>query len=127
MAAAVKKTIFLPAELARDAEAWAKAEGKTLSAVIQDALRSARVDRRLQELRGIQAYWSRKARERGLLTEQDLERYLDAVKVVFDTNVLVSALVFPGGRGEEALSRIIPGTPRSLPGSRSFSPTSGAW
>jgi putative PIN family toxin of toxin-antitoxin system len=29
------------------------------------------------------------------------------VKVVFDTNVLVSALVFPGGRGEEALSRII--------------------
>jgi predicted transcriptional regulator len=78
MAAAVKKTISLPAELARDAEALAKAEGKTLSAVIQDALRSARVDRRLQELRGVQGYWSRKARERGLLTEQDLERYLDA-------------------------------------------------
>jgi predicted transcriptional regulator len=78
MAAAVKKTISLPAELARDAEALAKAEGKTLSAVIQDAVRSARVDRRLQELRGVQGYWSRKARERGLLTEQDLERYLDA-------------------------------------------------
>jgi putative PIN family toxin of toxin-antitoxin system len=29
------------------------------------------------------------------------------VKVVFDTNVLVSALVFPGGRGETALRRII--------------------
>lgn len=29
------------------------------------------------------------------------------MKVVFDTNVLVSALVFPGGRGEEALRRII--------------------
>ena len=29
------------------------------------------------------------------------------MKVVFDANVLVSALVFPGGRGEEALSRII--------------------
>jgi hypothetical protein len=54
----------------------AKAEGKTLSAVIQDALRSARIDRRLEELRGIQGYWSRKARERGLLSEQDLERYL---------------------------------------------------
>lgn len=27
--------------------------------------------------------------------------------MVFDTNVLVSALVFPGGRGEEALRRII--------------------
>jgi uncharacterized protein len=29
------------------------------------------------------------------------------VKVVFDTNILVSALVFPGGRGELALRRII--------------------
>jgi len=76
MSVAVKKTISLPAELARDAEALAKAEGKTLSAVIQDALRSARIERRLQELRGIQGYWSRKARERGLLSEQDLERYL---------------------------------------------------
>ena len=77
MGAAVKKTISLPAELARDAEALAKAQGKTLSAVIQDALRSARIERRLQELRGIQGYWSRKARERGLLSEQDLERYLN--------------------------------------------------
>lgn len=77
MGAAVKKTISLPAELARDAEALAKAQGKSLSAVVQDALRSARIDRRLQELRGIQGYWSRKARERGLLSEQDLERYLN--------------------------------------------------
>jgi len=29
------------------------------------------------------------------------------VKVVFDTNILVSALVFPGGRGEAALRRIV--------------------
>ncbi len=29
------------------------------------------------------------------------------MRVVFDTNVLVSALVFPGGRGEEALQRIL--------------------
>jgi putative PIN family toxin of toxin-antitoxin system len=29
------------------------------------------------------------------------------VKVVFDTNILISALVFPGGRGEEALRRIV--------------------
>jgi len=76
VAAAVKKTISLPADLAREAEALAKAEGKTLSAVIQDALRDARIGRRLQELRGIQGYWSRKARERGILTEQDLERCL---------------------------------------------------
>ena len=77
MGKAVKKTIFLPAELARDAEALAKAQGKTLSAVIQDALRGARIDRRFQELRGIQGYWSRKARQRGVLSEQDLERYLN--------------------------------------------------
>lgn len=76
MSNAVKKTISLPADLAREAEALAKAQGKTLSAVIQEALRSARIDRRLQELRGVQGYWSRKARERGLVTEQDLERYL---------------------------------------------------
>ena len=29
------------------------------------------------------------------------------MKVVFDTNVLVSALVFPGGRGEAALQRSV--------------------
>jgi putative PIN family toxin of toxin-antitoxin system len=29
------------------------------------------------------------------------------VKVAFDTNILVSALVFPGGRGEAALQRIV--------------------
>lgn len=76
MAAAVKKTISLPAELAREAEALAKAEGKTLSAVVQDALRHARIGRRAQELRGMQGYWSRKARDQGILSEQDLERYL---------------------------------------------------
>ena len=29
------------------------------------------------------------------------------MKVVFDTNIFVSALVFPGGRGEAALQRIL--------------------
>ena len=76
MSTTVKKTISLPADLARDAEALAKAEGKTLSAVIQDALRQARIERRMQELRGMQGYWSRKARDKGILTERDLERYL---------------------------------------------------
>ena len=32
------------------------------------------------------------------------------MRVVFDTNILVSALVFPGGRGDAALRRIIAGT-----------------
>lgn len=76
MSLAVKKTISLPAELAKQAEALAQAEGKTLSGVIQDALRQAGIERRLQELRGLQDFWSRKARDKGILTEADLARYL---------------------------------------------------
>ena len=78
MSNVVRKTISLPAALARDAEALARAEGKTLSGVIQDALRQAHIERRVQELRSVQGYWSRKARDKGILTEQDLERYLSA-------------------------------------------------
>ena len=76
MSTAVRKTISLPADLARQAEQLARAEGKTLSGVIQDALRQAGIERRLQELRGIQSFWSRKARERGILSDKDLARYL---------------------------------------------------
>ena len=36
------------------------------------------------------------------------------MRVVFDTNVLVSALVFPGGQGDAALRRIIARTDRLL-------------
>ncbi len=75
-ATAVKKTISLPRELARDAEETAQAEGKTLSAVIQDALRAARAERLKAELRTIQGFWSRKAKEKGIVTERDLQRYL---------------------------------------------------
>jgi uncharacterized protein len=32
------------------------------------------------------------------------------MRVVFDTNILVSALAFPGGQGDAALRRIIAGT-----------------
>ncbi len=76
MTNAVKKTISLPVALAREAEALAAAEGKTLSGVIQDALRQARIARRGDELRTIRGYWSRKARDMRLLTEEDLERYI---------------------------------------------------
>jgi metal-responsive CopG/Arc/MetJ family transcriptional regulator len=76
MSSAVKKTISLPPDLAKEAEEMARAEGKTLSAVVQDALRATRATRLKTELRGIQGYWSRKAKVKGLLTEKDLERYL---------------------------------------------------
>ncbi len=36
------------------------------------------------------------------------------MRVVFDTNVLVGALVFPGGQGEAALRRIVDGTDELL-------------
>ena len=49
MSTAVKKTISLPADLARDTEAVACAQGKTVSTVIQEALRDSRIARRLQD------------------------------------------------------------------------------
>ena len=76
MATAVKKTISLPPDLASDAETRAREEGKTLSAVIQDALRLARQKRLKNEFRDMQGYWAKKAKDKGVLTEKDLERYL---------------------------------------------------
>ena len=76
MGTAVKKTISLPPDLAREAEQIAESEGKTLSGVIQEALRLARAERFKDEFRKIQGYWSRTAKEKGIITEKDLERYL---------------------------------------------------
>lgn len=74
----VRKTISLPLDLARVAEQIAEAEGKTLSAVVQEALRRARAEYFGAELEALQDYWSRRARERGVLTEEDLDRYLQS-------------------------------------------------
>jgi metal-responsive CopG/Arc/MetJ family transcriptional regulator len=76
MGVAVKKTISLPPELAREVEEIAREEKKPVSAVIQEALRVARKERLKGEFYRIQNYWSRKAKEKGILTEKDLERYL---------------------------------------------------
>jgi predicted transcriptional regulator len=78
MPVTVRKTISLSPDLAKEAELLAKARGKTLSGVIQEVLRDAVVNRRRAEMHAVQGYWSRKARERGILTEADLERYLRA-------------------------------------------------
>ena len=45
MARVVKKTISLPFELAKEAEEIAREERKTLSAVIQEALRLSRKEK----------------------------------------------------------------------------------
>jgi metal-responsive CopG/Arc/MetJ family transcriptional regulator len=76
MGTAVKKTISLPPELAREAEQIAKEEGKPLSAVIQDALRIIRKNRLKKELKELQGHWSEKAIAQGVLTEKDLKKYL---------------------------------------------------
>ena len=75
---AVKKAISLPPDLARFAMATAREEGKTMSAVVQDAMRAYRLSRIRGEYRDLQGYWSQRAREKGVLTEQQLERYLES-------------------------------------------------
>jgi metal-responsive CopG/Arc/MetJ family transcriptional regulator len=76
MAIAVKKTISLPSDLAKEVEEMAREEGRPVSAVIQDALRLAKRERLRSEFYQLQNYWSRKAKEKGIITERDLERYL---------------------------------------------------
>jgi len=76
MGMAVKKTISLPPDLAREVEEIAREEKKPVSAVIQDALRAAKKERLKREFYLAQNYWSRKAKEKEVLTEKDLERYL---------------------------------------------------
>lgn len=76
MGTVVKKTISLPADLAEETEEIARAQGKSFSAVVQEALRMSRTQRHRAELRELQSYWSRQARERGIVSEADLDRYL---------------------------------------------------
>jgi len=44
--------------------------------VIQDALRLAKRERLKSEFYQAQNYWSRKAKEKGIITERELEKYL---------------------------------------------------
>jgi len=72
-ARAIKRDLF--AELSEGVTALAKArQGKRT--LVQDTFQATHVTRLKTELRGIQGYWSRKAKAKGLLTEKVLERYL---------------------------------------------------
>jgi hypothetical protein len=73
---AVKKAISLPADLAAEAEAIARDENKSLSAVVQDALRALKRSRLRTEFRELQGYWSARARDKGVLSERELEQLL---------------------------------------------------
>ena len=72
----MKKTISLPSDLARELEEQARAERKTLSGVIQEALWRVRRRRLKTQFHQLQSYWSRRAKQKGILSERDLERYL---------------------------------------------------
>ena len=76
MGTAVKKTISLPPDLSKELEEIAQEEGKTVSAVIQEALRIAKRERLKSKFLDTQQYWTRKAKEKGILTERDLQKYL---------------------------------------------------
>lgn len=76
MGSAVKKTISLPPDLSKELEEIAQKEGKTVSAVIQEALRIAKRERVKTRFLDTQKYWTRKAKEKGILTERDLQKYL---------------------------------------------------
>jgi len=76
MGSAVKKTISLPPDLSKELEEIAQEEGKTVSAVIQEALRIAKRERLKSKFLDTQQYWTRKAKEKGILTDQDLQKYL---------------------------------------------------
>jgi hypothetical protein len=58
-------------------EEQARAEGKTLRGVLQEALWKARRRRLRKQFHQLQSYWSQKAKEQGIISERDLERYLN--------------------------------------------------
>lgn len=72
----MKIAICLPPDLARFAASTAIEEGKTLSVVVQDAVRAYRLARLRGEFEEVTGYWSERAREKGILSEEELERYL---------------------------------------------------
>ncbi len=76
MTRVVKKTVSLPFELAKEVEEIAREEGKSLSALVQEALRLSKKEKLKREFYESQRYWSLKAREKGVLTRERFKRYL---------------------------------------------------
>ena len=76
MGSAVKRTNSLPADFAEEIDEIAKNEGRSVSSIVQDALRLARANRLKTEFSNTQGIWSEKAREAGILTQQDLDRLI---------------------------------------------------
>ncbi len=60
----IRIAISLPQDLARFAATTARDEGKTVSAVVQDAMRAYRLSRLRDEYKDLQGFWSARAGER---------------------------------------------------------------
>jgi len=74
MGSAVRRTISLPPDLAQEIDEISENEGRSVSSIVQDALRLARTQRLKNEFNDVQGFWSKKARETGILTQKDLDR-----------------------------------------------------
>ena len=94
MTKVVKKTISLPFELAKEAEEIAREERKTLSAVVQEALKLSRKEKLRKEFYQIQDYWSLKAKE--------------AVPTFSSVERCASSSCYPPVRGRERPRHTIP-------------------
>ena len=70
-------TISLPPQMGREAEQLARKEHRTKSELIREALRMYVISRKLQ---AIQQVASVRARERGIRTEDDIERVIDEIR-----------------------------------------------
>jgi metal-responsive CopG/Arc/MetJ family transcriptional regulator len=67
-------TVSLPPRLAREYDQMARATAKNRSQLFREMFEAYRVARDEEALRRLQRYGARKARERGILTERDVER-----------------------------------------------------
>ena len=115
MATPAKRQLSLPVALSRDLERLARRKGKSTVAVLQDLVTENKQDRLAQEFKQIQGYWGKKAKEKGIITNsrpQAISR--EIVRVVFDTNIYISALILPGSSAHRAIQLIIGGHDRLL-------------
>ena len=70
----VAVTISIPPRLAEDYDRLARSTAKNRSQLFRDMFELYRQRREEEALQSLQRYGRRKARERGILTERDVER-----------------------------------------------------
>ena len=70
----VAVTISIPPRLAEDYDRLARITAKNRSQLFREMFELYRQSREEEALRNLQRYGRRKARERGILTERDVER-----------------------------------------------------